>query len=279
VGGFAACGDDDDDGAADQTEDTVDESTDDTAADGEAAEGEEVDIEAYCEAIVDIETIPEPDVDFESMSEEQIQEEVATFATEEMLPITERIAANTPEEVESEVGVLIDTIEEIAETGDFAAFESPEVEEASETVHDFDLESCGWGEAAVEATDYAFEGIEDTYEAGVVSFDLTNGGEEMHEMGIFRKNDGVTESFDELLALDQEEAEAKATDVTFVEPTAPGDSDYSVVDLEPGEYMAVCFLPVGATPELFEAVESGEQAPPEGPPHFVQGMKVEFTVS
>jgi hypothetical protein len=47
------------------------------------------------------------------------------------------------------------------------------------------------------------------------------------------------------------------------------------VDLEPGRYVIACFLPVGATPENMEALESGEL---QGPPHFTQGMLEEFTV-
>ena len=40
--------------------------------------------------------------------------------------------------------------------------------------------------------------------------------------------------------------------------------------------MIVCFLPVGATPDNMEALESGEL---QGPPHFSQGMLEEFTVA
>ena len=39
--------------------------------------------------------------------------------------------------------------------------------------------------------------------------------------------------------------------------------------------MIVCFLPVGATPDNMEALESGEL---QGPPHFTEGMVEEFTV-
>ena len=56
---------------------------------------------------------------------------------------------------------------------------------------------------------------------------------------------------------------------------APGESDTLFVDLEPGRYVIVCFLPVGATPDNMEALESGEL---QGPPHFTEGMVEEFTV-
>ena len=47
-----------------------------------------------------------------------------------------------------------------------------------------------------------------------MSFKFTNEGAEDHELAIARKNDGVTESFDELLALPEEEAMTKVTFVT-----------------------------------------------------------------
>jgi len=56
---------------------------------------------------------------------------------------------------------------------------------------------------------------------------------------------------------------------------APGESDTLFVDLEPGGYVIVCFLPVGATPDNMEALESGEL---QCPPHFTEGMVEEFTV-
>jgi hypothetical protein len=43
-----------------------------------------------------------------------------------------------------------------------------------------------------------------------------------------------------------------------------------MADLTSGSYAAVCFIPVGSVDEETEA---------DGPPHFTQGMKTEFTVS
>ena len=57
----------------------------------------------------------------------------------------------------------------------------------------------------------------------------------------------------------------------------PGSSDSRIIELEAGEYLAVCFIPVGLTPEVAEAAESGGEEP-QGPPHFTQGMRAEFTV-
>ena len=49
-----------------------------------------------------------------------------------------------------------------------------------------------------------------------------------------------------------------------------------------GDYIAVCFLPQGATPELIAQMPEGPDGtmPPEaGPPHAMAGMVQEFTVA
>lgn len=57
----------------------------------------------------------------------------------------------------------------------------------------------------------------------------------------------------------------------------PDATDQTFADLEPGRYGALCFLPVGSTPEAVAAAEeSGEEI--DAPPHFTQGMLTEFTV-
>jgi hypothetical protein len=58
---------------------------------------------------------------------------------------------------------------------------------------------------AVTAQDYHFEGLPSSVPAGT-SLTQTNAGHEVHELLVVRKNDGVTDSFDELLALPEEEA-------------------------------------------------------------------------
>lgn len=138
----------------------------------------------------------------------------------------------------------------------------------------------------VTGIDYAFEGIPTEVEAGT-EFTFTNGSDkEAHEMVLMRIADGETRSIDELLALPEEEAEQVA-EFQGVAVAMPGEEgkvlDGELVAAEPGRYVALCFIPVGADPAaMAEAMES-EGPPPEdpnaGPPHFVQGMKMEFTVN
>jgi hypothetical protein len=259
--GLAACGDDDDDAATDTTAAVTDTT-------GDSASG---DVEEYCEATLAIETVEEPDIDFESLTPEQQAEEAKKFAKESLRPLADRIREAAPEEVADDIAVLHAAVVEIEETGNFEAFETPENEAASDRAHAFDLENCGWTEQAVTMVDYDFEGVPASLEAGAVSFEATNSGNEVHEMILLKKNAGVTESFEDLLALPEEEAMTK---VTFVAAgfAPPGEDDYTVTELEAGEYGMACFIPLGTVSE-----DAAEEA--EGPPHFTQGMFAEFTVS
>ncbi|MGH9157835.1 MAG: hypothetical protein ACRD1K_18815 [Acidimicrobiales bacterium] len=261
---LAACGDSDDDetaAPADQTSSTA------TGGDEEYA--------VYCAAILAIETLPGPDIDFEALSPEQQKAAVATFFKDTIKPLASEVQAVTPDEIRADVATLIGAVDEASVSGDFdGVFETPEVKAAEGRAHQFDLANCGWAGQNVTAVNYAFQGVSSTIDAGPVSFDLTNQGTEVHEMTILKKSPGVTESFDELLQLPEAEGRMKTERVGGVDPTKPGESDYAVVNLEPGEYLIACFLPVGSTPEAF----ASETGPPDGPPHFTKGMKATLTV-
>lgn len=247
--GLVGCGDDDDDTT--------------TAAGG--------DVETYCEKSAEIEVLlsPGPDIDFETATPEELTQAAKDFAASGV-PIADEAQVAAPDEVSAHIDVLVAGLKQVAETGDFAAFETPEVEEASAAAHAFDLASCGWEQVDVTAQDYEFEGIPAELEAGITSFEFSNEGTELHEMILLRKNDGVGETWEELLALPEEEARPKtsAAGAAFGAPAEEG--VYAVTDLTAGEYIAICFIPVGSVDEGTEA---------DGPPHFTQGMRHEFTVS
>lgn len=131
----------------------------------------------------------------------------------------------------------------------------------------------------VVATDYAFSDVGDEL-TGPVTFTMRNDGAELHEMVIVRKNDGVTTSFEELLALPEDEAFAQVQFVgqVMAEPgqTAPD----SLTAEAPGEYLMVCFIPQGMTE--MPSLDPNASGPPDlgdGPPHFVLGMLQEFTIA
>jgi hypothetical protein len=265
LSGAAGCGGDDDDDAATDDSGQSDDDGSTTTADPAA------DSAAYCDAELALETAGDPEIDFETMTPEQQAEAAKTFATETLRPLVDDLAPTVPPELEQQFTALDGAVTQLEATGDPSAFESPEVVAASAAAHAYDLENCDWTSQAVTTTEYQFSGIPDSLDAGVTSFDLTNDGAEVHEMVLLRKNDGVTESADEILALPQEEGLQKATILGTAGPVPAGETAYLVADLDAADYIAVCFIPVGTT--------SLDTAPPDAPPHFTQGMVTEFSVS
>ena len=218
----------------------------------------------YCEKTLAIETYPEPEIDYDSLTSDQLKTENKTFAAT-LMPLAEQVRVASPAKIRSDVDVLADAVKQVSQTGDFdAAFDTPAVETASGRTHAFDLENCGWAKIDVSGKDYAFRGIPKKVEAGPVSFEFTNSGTEPHELVLYRVNDGVKESFKEILALPEEQGMSKMTPVggTFA---PPGEGDHAVANLTKGRYGVACFVPVGG----------GE----DGPPHVTKGMHAEFEVT
>jgi hypothetical protein len=157
----------------------------------------------------------------------------------------------------------------------------------------------------VHAVDYSYQGMPKSLPAGEVRFSFTNDSKsEGHEMELFRINDGVNESFDQILAEDEarqnqdnqqrqpnqpgqpggqraEAADQKAPadqkpspdqnpppKMTFFAGTGAGPGATAKMDLigklPAGRYGVVCFLPV-----------NGDDA---NGPHYRKGMKAEFTI-
>ncbi len=247
----AACGDDDDTTADDPVEDTGGdtdgEDTDGEDTDGEDTDGEDGDEAAAGDFCADYAALIAGDP-----GPEEIRE-VAEIAPDDAKAPLETIAAGF-------------------ETDPDGFFETPEFEEAFATLGDVAIGECADTELDVTAVDYGYEGVPEEIDAGVVGVRFVNDGAELHELLVLRKNDDTTESWEELLELDEEEAQSKVTDAGAAF-ALPGASSNGLLDLsEPGDYLAICFIPVGSTPDAGE--EGGD-----GPPHFTQGMQVQFTVS
>jgi hypothetical protein len=262
----AGCGDDDD------SDSSASDSSGDDAEQVEGTTDSGDDVEAYCEAVLALETAPPPDIDFATATPEEIAAGIQAYAADTMRPLADEIVAAAPEELNDDIAAVDTALTEVEATGDIGAFDQPDAAAAADRLHQYDLDNCGWSAVDVTATNYAFDGLPAELPAGVVSIDMTNDGTDVHELVLFRKNDGVTLSAEELLALPQEEALQSVTQVGFQDLVSPGDTGYSVVDLEAGDYIAVCFLPMGMT---------SEDGPPpaDTPPHFTQGMYAEFSVA
>lgn len=261
--GLGACGDDDDE--AGTSEDTASEDTaaDDLAGGDAAADGGE-----FCDAAVAVdaanmglesgESTPE-DVDAamqeaEDSAPDEIAEAVGTMVSE-----SKALAAQAEEAPEGEGPPPIPSEEFFA---------------ASAEVGGYLGDNCDLGALDVTATDYAFGGIPETVPAGTTVLTFANDGTEFHEAVVMQIADGEERSFEELMALPEEEAMALVTNKAFV--LAPPDAEtYVTAELDAGRYVAICFVPVGATPE---AMASGAPLD-ESDGHFMHGMVSEFQVS
>src|SRR5690606_12188029 len=149
-----------------------------------------------------------------------------------------------------------------------SVFDEPDHQAAAAAVADAYFAGCDTvAELDVQGVDYGFEGLPSQVEAGRVALRFTNATEhdEPHELLLFRLNDGVTESIEDLLALPEDEPFSMITPVAGVFVDAPGNEAAALVDLVPGRYGAVCFIPIGG----------GE----DGPPHFTGGMLAELEVA
>ena len=239
--GLAACGGDDDDAS-------------DSGSDSEAASADTCDDYLAADTALDA-----------MFSTEAPDEIMAAYEASGVGPNLDALEADPPEEVADEVAAVAAAIRELGETGEAAAME--QVDPAPISAYYF--ENCDFETIAVTASEYAFDGIPDELAAGVTGIELENAGGEVHEIVIFKRNEGATQSIEELLAMSEEESAAL---VTFVEATGanPGDTGYLVGDFEIGEYIALCLVSQGTT---------SEEAQGDGPPHAMEGMVTEFTVA
>jgi hypothetical protein len=240
----SACGDDDDSSESEPAETTA---------------GRSEGVQALCDAAIEAETkLTSGDTNVES----------------ELQAALEAAPEEVSDTVQSIVTMLRSFVEAPNEDEGFAILESPEFIEADQNLDEWMLDNCETSTLEVRALDYEFEGIpepSETVPAGPTAITLNNDGKEVHEIALFRVNEGEERSVEELLSLPEEEAQALVTQVAaaFAEP---GQSTVTFARLDEGRYGAVCFVPVGSVP--------GQPEPgPDAPPHFTQGMMAEFEVT
>lgn len=211
--------------------------------------------DAWCEAVGELDAaigqIGQPDP------------EVVTATFGQLAAAADTIGSDAPDSVADEAASVEAAIDEAAETGQPTLFEPP-TSTAMAVVHTMAAAECAYESISVTAVDFAFEGVPDRIPAGRVALAFENHSEdEPHELVLFRKADGVEAPMVDLLALPMEEAMTKASSIAFT-MAEPGGENGLILDLEPGSYGIVCFIPVGG----------GE----EGEPHFAHGMVDDFVV-
>ena len=157
----------------------------------------------------------------------------------------------------------------------------------------------------VGGVEYAFTRLPTSVPLGT-TLTFTNDGVEIHEMVLNRLADDVTESFEELMALNASGVDLQAEgyiDTEFGDQmllAVPGQTaDGSIVLDREGRYVALCFIPSGL--EMSKLIELGVDPDDLGPdtdpatmpeevqdffdeimanpPHMAQGMIQEFVVT
>ena len=146
----------------------------------------------------------------------------------------------------------------------------------------------------VGGVEYAFTNLPTSVPAGT-SLTFTNNGAEVHEMVVVRIADGVTESLEEILAMEAEGRDPMAEGLVEIVGdmplfAAPGTTAEGTRTLESeGRYVVLCFIPQGLTDmSLLENLgpdTNPEDMSPElqaimaNPQHLALGMIQEFTVT
>jgi len=132
-------------------------------------------------------------------------------------------------------------------------------------------------DGVITMVEMTFDGLPAEVTAGMHMWEVTNGGTQLHEMGILQLVPGVPAEavIASMMAPPMEAspaAVAAATPVTEgpppflalfgAAPMNPGATNYVEFNAQPGEYIAICFVPDPAT----------------GMPHFLMGMVASFVV-
>lgn len=243
----AACGDDDDDAAADEDTEQGADTTEASGSDSDSGSGGDGDTAAFCDARARLEA---------EFNQEPPDPAAVTAAIEDL-------ESSAPADLAESAAGLGEILAAAAESGDDPV-QDPAFAENLAPIDEFVLSDCGFETVEVSAVDYAFEGLPESVPAGQTAFALTNDGAEPHEIVIFRRAEGETRSPEELFALPEEELFSALT-FAGAAMAEPGQTSLSIADLEPGAYVATCFVPMGGAED--------------GPPHFTQGMLAEFEVA
>ena len=148
------------------------------------------------------------------------------------------------------------------------------------------------GIVAVHATDGGYQGVPRTLKAGEIRFGFTNDSQsQAHEMNLFRINDGVTQTFEQILAEDEAQAAQSAPDQSGQAGGQPGQNPPAAEQAPPAPKMTF-FGATGAGPGESARMDLIGNLPPgrygmasfiptsdeAGTPGYKKGLKAEFTV-
>lgn len=142
------------------------------------------------------------------------------------------------------------------------------------------------GVVSISMRDFGYDDLPESVPAGT-QITVTNASStELHEFVVFRLDDADTRTAAEIVESDIE-AVLTGGPPTAVLIAPPGsDEQIPVVGdgtlTEPGRYLVLCAIPTGADPQEYLEAAATSEGPPQvdgGPPHFINGMFAELTVT
>lgn len=162
------------------------------------------------------------------------------------------------------------TVGAVLEEGDYVLYGSPHGEGPPErTYRTFTVDGEPQAEApeadvTVQMVDFAFA-LPPDIGPGEQTWHVLNAGQQLHHMVVFRLNEGAT--MDDVMSfVETEEGPPPGEQAAYVGIMSDDRGVYQTVDLVPGEYVALCFMP----DHLGDAT---------GMPHVMLGMAQAFTVA
>lgn len=179
----------------------------------------------------------------------------------------EAFAAAVPDDLADSVDVMLAALS----SADEGASETPEFAAAQTAVGNAVFDDCSADATAdVTGVDYSFTGMPAELAAGRLKLRFTNRTQtdEPHELVILAGTNGETAAELKELPLEQLFGVVRPVSVAFA--GTKGGVATTLVDLEPGEYLVICTLPVGGP----DAAEDGP-----GDPHANHGMVAALTVA
>lgn len=221
----------------------------------------------FCSSLVQIEQTLSSSIPLMFLPPE-VATEVSGYQLSVVEPLFAQARETAPADIAEAIGTYADATIQMLSMLDFSATQTMEVAMADNAIDEKLLADCGFQAMPVTATNYEYLDVPEVMSAGEISLTLTNVGDEVHEISIARINDDVQMSARDVLMLGEVDA-MEAITLEAYAIVAPNDAETAFMNLRPGRYYAVCFIPTGS-PAMHDMGD--------GAPHFLRGMLKEFVV-
>lgn len=142
------------------------------------------------------------------------------------------------------------------------ASETPDIQSFSIAEGEAETREAPEADVVITLVDFAFA-LPDNLESGPQLWQIVNDGEQPHEIGIFRVDEGSSleevkvQLMESMMSEDIEMAEPAFEAALFWSPMSPQTQAWVEVDLEPGTYVAVCFIPNFISEDMLPHLEHG----------------------